>query len=143
MSQTHFDGPLASGPKQPGTPGGANVGLAVLSQTQVIQANGTTPLTATFLLPAGSQILEIVADTVVAWTATTASLQVGIAAGQPQYITAVDVKTVARSNPTLTAAAVLAMYNIGTNTSVVATITSTGPTAVGTTGVTVNYVQKS
>jgi hypothetical protein len=142
MSQTHFDGPVASGYKFGSAGANPSVGLAVLAQQQVVQANGAAVITANFYLPPGSQILEIIADTVVAWTATTASLTAGIVAGGPQYIAALDVKAVGRPAVVPTGAALLAMNNIGTNTLVAVTITSTGPTIIGTTGVTITYIQK-
>jgi len=141
MSQTHFDGPLASGPKQPGTPGGSNVGLAVLSQAQMINANAALAVTANFLLPPNSQIVDIIPDTLVAWNGTTAPLSAGIAPGGPTYITALDAKVVGRGAPVYTAAALLKMANIGADTTVSVTVTPTGANTVGSTRVTVLYVQ--
>ena len=149
MSQSQFDGPLASGDKQPGTPPpvgttvGSNIGLAVLAQSVTLQAAaGITTLIGDILLPAGSQIVQIIADTVVAFTATTAGLSVGTPGAPPGYLTGIDAKVVGRAAPVFTAGQLLAMNNIGINTIVRTSIAITGPTAVGTVQVTILYVQK-
>ena len=68
----------------------------------------------------------------------------GTASAGTQYITSVDLKTVVRGAPTLTAAQVGAMVDIGTNTTLVCTATTaSGANATGTTKVTVLYVPKS
>ena len=81
----------------------------------------------------------------VAWTASgTVTFTAGTASAGTQYITSIDLKTVVRGAPTLTAAQVGAMADISTNTTLVCTATtSTGANATGTTKVTVMYVPKS
>jgi hypothetical protein len=142
MSRTHFDGPLASGNKQAGTPGGANVGLAVLSQTYVFLVTAAAPVPAIINLPPGSQILEITPDTLAAFNGATATLSAGNVPGGPQYFAALDVKASARAVPVLTGAAILAMADIGTNTALHLTLTPGAGNTQGTLLVTVNYVQK-
>lgn len=108
-----------------------------------LQAATTTNVDATITLPKNSQIIAIYADSTVAWTATGAvTLTAGITAGGTEYITSVDLKTVTRGNPTLTAAQLLAMNNIGTNQSLVLRANSaSGANATGTTNVTVLIAQ--
>jgi hypothetical protein len=142
MSRTHFDGPLASGNKQAGTPGGANVGLAVLSQTYVFTTTDATAKAAIVNLPPGSQILEITPDTLGAFNGATAVLSAGSVPGGAQYFAALDVKASARAVPVLTGAAILKMADIGTDTALHLTLTPGAGNTAGTLLVTVNYVQK-
>ena len=122
----------------------SDVAYGVFSKTVVLQAATVTNVEATVAIPAGAQILSITADSSVAWTATGAVvLTAGITAGGTEYITTVDLKTVVRSAPTLTAAQVGAMANVGTNTSLVLRANSaSGANTVGTTVVTVLFVPK-
>jgi hypothetical protein len=142
MAVTHFAGPLQSGPIQAGGSAAANVGTAVLAQTGTITQNSTSAVSLTVTLPSGAQITNIIVDVLTAFnSATTAVLTVGTAAAGTQYVTSVDAKTAGRASITHTAAQLLAMSNIGTNTSVVATVTPTGATSAGLVRVTVLYVQ--
>lgn len=143
MAQTHFNGPLASGDKRPGSVGGSNVGLVVLSQTAVIDQNSTNAVSATFQLPPNSQIVDILPDVLTAFNSgTSAVLSAGTAAGGTQYLGSVDVKTAAgRIARAYTGAQLAAMDDIGTNTSVVVTVTPTGATSAGQVRVTILYVQ--
>lgn len=143
MSQTTWTGPLASGDKNPGVTGGPNIGLVVLSQTVLITFDATLVQSATVNLPASSQLLEVIIDPVTQYnSATSASLTVGTAAGGTQYSSGINVKTASsRTYTAPTAAQATAMANIGTNTAVVATVTSVGQPTAGQTRVTFTYVQ--
>lgn len=142
MAITHFSGPLASGDKPAGTPGGSNVGFVVLSQTAVLDQNSTNAVSSTFNLPNDSQIVDIIVDVLTAFnSATSATLTVGTAAGGSQYAGSVDAKTAGRVRPTFTAAQLAAMDDIGNNTAVVTTITPVGATSAGQVRVTLQYVQ--
>lgn len=122
----------------------SDVAYGVFSKTVTLQAATVTNVDTTVLVPAGCQILSITADSAVAWTAIGAVvLTAGITAGGTEYITSVDLKTVTRSAPTLTAAQLGAMSNVGSNTSLVLRANSaSGANAVGTTVVTVLFVPK-
>lgn len=122
-----------------------NIGYACFTQTGTLQAATAAAVDLTFTLPAGAQIIAIYVDSSVAWTATGAvTFTAGTASAGTQYITSVDLKTVVRGAPTLTAAQVGAMVDIGTNTTLVCTATTaSGANATGTTKVTVLYVPKS
>jgi hypothetical protein len=136
---TYFQGAVQAGanPSKYGT----QYGNAVFAQTG-INANVTGLVQdISFTLPANSQILRITADTLTAYdSATSATLSVGTASGGTTYMSGVDVKSNGREAPTLSAAQLLAMANITTNTTVVATITSVGQPTAGSVRVTVEYV---
>lgn len=136
-----FAGPLISGPTDDPT----TQGLAVLSQTAVLNQNGANNVSATFKLPKHAQILQIFEDTTTAWnSASSAGLTVGTAALGTQYASSVDVKTNAspRAAWAPTTAQLAAMADIGTNQNVVATVAVSGATSAGSTRVTITYVQK-
>ena len=119
----------------------ASIGNVVLSQTAVLNQNSTTAVSGTFAVPAGAQLVDVVVDVLTAFnSATSAVLSVGTAAAGTQYAGSVDAKTAGRVRPTFTAAQLAAMDDVGTNTSVVATITPTGATSAGQVRVTVLYV---
>ena len=119
----------------------ASIGNVVLSQTAVLNQNSTTAVSGTFAVPAGAQLVDVVVDVLTAFnSATSAVLSVGTAAAGTQYASAVDAATAGRVRPTFSAAQLAAMDDVGTNTSVVATITPTGATSAGQVRVTVLYV---
>lgn len=142
---TAFAGPLISGPRRyADTSGPANVGLAILSQTAVLAQNSTNNVSATFTLPPNSQIVDFLVDTTTAWnSAVSAGLTIGTAALGTQYVSSIDVKanTSPRAALAPTTAQLAAMANIGSNTSVVATVAVSGATSAGSTRVTIRYVQ--
>lgn len=142
MAQTYFSGPLASGDRPAGTPGGSNVGLAVLSQTALINFDNTLVQNATFNLPRGSQIADFYVDVLTVYdSATSATLSAGTASGGTQYLSAISAKTAGRRPNAFSAAQLAAMDNIGTDRTVVATVTSVGQPTTGQVRVTVVYVQ--
>jgi hypothetical protein len=142
MSQTTWSGPLASGDKNAGESGGPNIGLAVLSQTVLINFDATLVQNATTYLPAQSQIVDIVVDGLTAYnSATSATLSVGTTSGGTEYVSGVNVKTTGRKSNGYSAAQLAAMDGIGTNTTVVATVTSVGQPTAGQVRVTYLYVQ--
>lgn len=144
MSQTLFSGPVASGDKQAGVVGGPNIGLAVLSQSVVINRDATLVQSGTINIPFGSTISNIIVDVLTAYdSATSATLSVGTTAGATTYASSVNAKTLARTTPTFTAAQLTSMANVGNTGPVVATVTSVGQPTVGQVRVTVIYVQNT
>jgi hypothetical protein len=148
MAQTYFGSTLraGSGTLTDATDGG----FVVMSQTTTVTtAAAGTATSATITLPASSQIIDLIADMVVnevvgAGTATTIPMTIGTAAAGTQYVSSTDVFAGGRIALTFTAAQLLAMSDIGTNTSVVVTLDPNG-TIVTTQGVirlTVVYAQK-
>lgn len=142
MSQTTWTGPLASGDKNAGVTGGPNIGLAVLSQSVLINFDATLVQNGTVYLPFDSQIVDIIVDVLTQYdSATSATVSVGTASGGTQYASGVNAKTGIRVRPTFTAAQLAAMDDINTNGTVVATVTSVGQPTVGQVLVTYLYVQ--
>jgi len=170
MAKTTFSGPVAAGTIKDGAKGTNNLGTMLLAQkvffvtpallTTTTDADGQT--TSTYLgqpavafaataaavsvsvqLPANAMIHDIVIDQSLVTTGGTAiNLACGITAGGVEYVATTDIKTTVRLIPTYTAAHLIAMRSIGTNTSFFAQITPTA-TAVtaGVTSVTVLYAQ--
>lgn len=142
MSQTTWSGPLASGDINAGKTGGPNIGLAVLSQTVLIDFDTTLVQNKTTYLPYGSQIVDVIVDELVAFnSATSATLSVGTTSGGTEYVSGVNVKTTGRKSNSYSAAQLAAMDNIGNNGTVVATVTSVGQPTAGQVRVTYLYVQ--
>jgi hypothetical protein len=142
MSQTTWSGPLASGDRNAGESGGPNLGFVTLSQTALINFNATLTQNATFNIPASSQIVDFYVDVLTAYdSATSATLSAGTASGGTQYLSAISVKTAARRPNAFSAAQLAAMDDVGTNRSVVATVTSVGQPTTGQVRVTMLYVQ--
>ena len=148
MAQTYFGSTLraGSGTLTDATDGG----FVVMSQTTTVTtAAAGTATSATITLPASSQIIDLVADMVVdevvgAGTATTIPMTIGTAAAGTQYVSSTNVFAGGRIALSFTAAQLLAMSDIGSNTSVVVTLDPNG-TIVTTQGVirlTVVYAQK-
>ena len=142
MSQTTWSGPLASGDRNAGESGGPNLGFVTLSQTTLIDFDATLVQDATFNIPASSQIVDFYVDVLTAYdSATSATLSAGTASGGTQYLSAVSVKTAARRPNAFSAAQLAAMDDVGTNRTVVATVTSVGQPTAGQVRVTMLYVQ--
>lgn len=142
MSQTTWSGPLASGDRNAGESGGPNIGLVTLSQTALIDFNATLVQNATFNIPVSSQIVDFYVDVLTAYdSATSALVSAGTASGGTQYLSAVSAKTAARRPNAFSAAQLAAMDNVGTNRTVVATVTSVGQPTAGQVRVTMLYVQ--
>ena len=148
MAQTYFGSTLraGSGTLTDTTDGG----FVVMSQTTTVTtAAAGTATSATITLPASSQIIDFVADMVVnevvgAGTATTIPMTIGTAAAGTQYVSSTDVFAGGRIALTFTAAQLLAMSDIGSNTSVVVTLDPDGTisTTQGVIRLTVVYAQK-
>ena len=135
---TYFQGAVKSGDGFSQTATG--VGTAVFSQTALIDFNATLTSEATFVLPKGGQIVDIVVDVLTAFnSATSATLTVGTASAGTQYAGSVDAKTGGRVRPTFSTAQLAAMDDIGTSTTAYATVTSVGQPTAGQVRVTVTY----
>ncbi len=145
MARTAFTGPLVSGDRPAGTPGGSNVGFVVLSQTTEINVDATLVQNATLRIPRGSQIIDFKIDVRTVFNAGSAAvLSAGITSGGTEYLSGISVATVGRRPLGLTAPQVEAIQNVLNNRDVVFTVTSTGtqPTT-GRVFIEMQYVQKS
>jgi hypothetical protein len=148
MAQTYFGSTLRAGS---GTlTDTVDGGFVVMTQTTTVTtAAAGTATSATITLPASSQIISFFADMVVneavgAGTATAIAMTIGTAAAGTQYVSSTDVFAGGRIALTFTAAQLLAMSDIGTNTSVVVTLDPDGTisTTQGVIRLTVVYAQK-
>jgi len=144
MSETAFSGPLATFTSEVSGATGSysDKGWTVMSQRLTLTQDSTTAVDATFHVPANSTLLDIIADTTVAWdSATSAVLTVGQTSAGTEYASEVDVTSAGRVRPTFTATQLGDMDDVGSDVAVVATITPTGATTAGTTIVTLLYIQ--
>jgi len=138
---TYMTGPFQTGTGLDAT--GQDTGTVALSQTALINFDATLVQNATFKLPAGAQIVDFFVDVLTAYdSSSSATLSAGTTSGGTQYLSSINVKTAARRPNAFSAAQLAAMDDIGTNTSVVATVTSVGQPTAGQVRVTLLYVQK-
>lgn len=148
MAQTYFGSTLRAGS---GTlTDTVDGGFVVMTQTTTVTtAAAGTATSATLTLPASSQIINIIVDmvrdeVVGGGTATTLPVTVGTVAAGTQYVSPVDLFAGGRAAITFTTAQLLAMSDIGNNTSVVITVDPNGTisTTQGIIRLTVVYAQK-
>lgn len=148
MAQTYFGSALRSGS---GTlTDTVDGGFVVLSQTSTVTTNADgSASSVTETLPAGSQIIDILVDTMVTpvvggGTATTCPVTIGTAAAGTQYLSATNAIAGGRIALSFTTAQCAAMADIGNNTSVVMTVDPNGTisTTQGVFRLTVVYAQK-
>ncbi len=138
---TYLTGPLELGTGLDNT--GADTGYVVQSQTALIGFDATLVQNATFALPAGAQIVDFYVDVLTAYdSATSATLSAGVTSGGTEYLNGINVKTTGRKSNAFSAAQLAAIDDIGTSTSLVATVTSVGQPTAGSVRVTVLYAQK-
>ena len=150
MAQTTFSGPIKAGTisNTTGTTIGtniANVGQVVMSQTHLIDLSGGALAAdvTNIVIPANSQIIDCVLDSVVAASAAT-NLSVGdVAGGATTIINTFALGTgVGRKYPTTEAGGALAWSDVGT-TDIRLTITASAATNAGSTRLTVLYSQNN
>ena len=147
MSFSTFSGPLRAGTVRYGA--ARNTGLAVLAQSYdsgdlTGTATGNVDVQA-FIIPQGSQIVDITVDQVVAATAGTTTVSVGNASGGAQLMAAVATTAGGRFRGTTTAATQLA-WQTSTTADTTIYIRNAVGTATLTAGrfiVTVSYVQRA
>ncbi len=148
MAQTYIGSTLrtGSGTLTDSTDGG----YVVVSQTTTVTTVAAgTAVSSSVTLPASSQIIQFFIDQVVnevvgGGTATAINATIGTAAAGTQYLSATDVIGGGRAALTFTAAQLLAMSDISTNTGVYFTIAPNGTisTTQGVYRLTVVYAQK-
>lgn len=146
LNHTYWDSTLTAGSY---TTEGYDGGYAVLMQTISLTSDSGAAVSGSILIPAGAQIISFEVDTLTApvagaGTATTAPITIGTAAAGTQYLSATDCFAAGRTALTFTAAQLTAMSNVGTNTSVFATVDPNGTilTTQGVWQVTVVYAMK-
>ena len=137
---TYMTGPFQTGTGLDNT--GQDTGNVVLSQSSVITYDATLVQSATFKVPSNAQLVDIIVDDLTAYnSATSATFSAGITAGGTEYVSGVNVKTTGRKSNSYSATQLSNMASVGSNTSVIATVTSVGQPTAGSVRVTVLYVQ--
>ena len=140
MAQTTFSGPIKAGTIRQGT--GENLGFTLMAQSAVIDIIGATATTNVGIIPANSQIVDVVLNvTTVSNDGGTATVQVGHAGDTDEYLPATNVKALATTRGTIQTDGT----DIGTSDQTV-TATYTAANGDGTTGaatVTVLYIQNN
>jgi len=149
MSNSTVSGPLRAGTKRDETvAGGGNLGRVVLHQTYdsgdltgAVIGNVDTQFGN---LPAGSQIVDVVIDQVVASATGTTTVSIGSASGGAQLMAAIATTAGGRFRGTATAATQLAWQTSTTADTPLwlRNATGTGTLTAGRFVVTVMYVQK-
>lgn len=148
MAQTYFGSTVRAG--STALTDTVDGGFTVLSQTTTVTtAAAGTATSATLTLPASSQIIDFMVDTVTdevvgGGTATAIAMTIGTAAAGTQYVSSTDVIGGGRIALSFTAAQLTAMSDIGTSQSVVITVDPNGTisTTQGVYRLTVVYSQK-
>ena len=155
MATTTFAGPIKAGPifNTAGTTLGTNVkntGQVVMAQTfstgATLDSGASAANTTTVVIPANSQIIDIVLDKVTVMAGATCVFSVGdTVGGNTSFINAYSITIASgagRAYPTEEAGGTLAWADVGTS-DVKLTWTSTGATSDGEVRVTVLYQQNN
>lgn len=129
LAHTYFGSTLVAGDALTEATNGGYVALI-----QTISLTSTAdglPVSGSVTIPANAQIINFFVDTLTApvaggGTATTAPVTIGTAAAGTQYLSATNCFAAGRTALSFTAAQLTSMSNVGTNTSVVATVDPNG-----------------
>lgn len=160
MAETTFTGPIKAGnvlqsdgsgvlAGEGGSSGIANVGFAVMAQSEVItqatNVGSAGVYTTNIVIPAGSQILSISLLVTTAWTGAASTLGIGTTASATALTAAGAVaggtKGVVSANPGTVDAAIANWKDVGT-TDIQVKVTSTN-TGNGVGVLTVTYIQSN
>lgn len=134
---TRMQGRLSVGPTP--SPDATGEGVLLARQSATIGFDATLVQTATFNIPVGSNIVDVLFDVTTAYdSATSATAALGTASGGTTYAGSVNAKTAGRTRPSFSAAQVGALIGI-TSSTVVATVTSVGQPTAGAVRVTIIY----
>lgn len=139
-------GSYVTGPFQLGTgldATGTDTGYVTQTQSTTVGFDATLVQNVTVKVPANAQIVDFYVDVLTAYdSATSATLSAGRTSGGTELLSGISVKTTGRRSNSLTATQLTNMANVGTNTSIVFTVTSVGQPTAGSVRVTVLYAQK-
>ena len=140
MGTTTFSGPVKAGTVREGA--SANTGSVLMAQSAVIDIIGATNTTAVGIIPANSQIVDVILNvTTVSNDGGTATVQVGHAGDTDEYLPATNVKALGTTRGTIGTDGT----DIGTSDQTVNAI-YTAANGDGTTGaatVTILYIQNN
>ena len=140
MGTTTFSGPVKAGTLKDGA--SANTGFVLMAQSAVIDIIGATNTTAVGIIPANSQIVDVILNvTTVSNDGGAATVKIGHAGDDDEYLAATNVKAVATTRGTIGADGT----DIGTSDQTVNAIftAGTGNGAAGAATVTVLYIQNN
>ena len=100
MGTTTFSGPVKAGTIREGST--ANAGFVLMAQSAVIDIIGATVTTAVGIIPANSQIVDVILNvTTVSNDGGTATVQVGHVGDTDEYLPATNVKALATTRGTI------------------------------------------
>lgn len=124
-----------------------DAGFSVLAQVATVQAAGAATADFVAYLPDGTQIVDVLLDTVTLHTSASATLAGGSTVGGTDLWPATNVLTAARARPTFTGAQLNAMQSMthvsgATDVPVNMRLALGTPTSVGTTKVVILYAPK-
>ena len=140
MGTTTFSGPIKAGTIKEGA--SENLGFTLMAQSAVIDIIGATNTTAVGIIPANSQIVDVILNvTTVSNDGGTATVQVGHVGDTDEYLPATNVKAVATTRGTIGADGT----DIGTSDQTVNAIytAANGNGATGAATVTILYMQNN
>ena len=140
MGTTTFSGPIKVGTVREGA--NSNLGNILMAQSAVIDIIGATNTTAVGIIPANSQIVDVILNvTTASDDGSTATVKIGHAGDDDEYLPATNVKAVATTRGTIGADGT----DIGTSDQTVNAIytAGTGNGAAGAATVTVLYIQNN
>ena len=140
MATTTFSGPVKAGSIREGAT--ANTGFVLMAQSAVIDIIGATNTTAVGIIPANSQIVDVILNvTTVSNDGGAATVKIGHAGDDDEYLAAQSVKALGTTRGTIGADGT----DIGTSDQTVNAI-YTAANGDGTTGaatVTILYIQNN
>lgn len=136
MGFSTFSGPIRAGTVRYGS--GENCGVAVLVQTEALPA--AAGATTVAVLPAGSQILDIIVDTTTVFDSAT-TLKIGTSSNDDEFVTSTTITTAGRNDLSSTYQP-LTFINIGSS-DVAVIATTAGSATTGAAQVTIMYAQKA
>lgn len=140
MGTTTFSGPVKAGTLREGA--SANTGFVLMAQSAVIDIIGATNTTAVGIIPANSQIVDVILNvTTVSNDGGTATVQVGHAGDTDEYLPATNVKALGTTRGTIQTDGT----DIGTSDQTVNAIytAANGDGATGAATVTILYIQNN
>ena len=100
MATTTFSGPIKAGDKREGAT--ANLGSVLMAQSAVIDIIGATNTTAVGIIPANSQIVDVILNvTTVSNDGGAATVKVGYSGDDDEYLPATSVKATGTTRGTI------------------------------------------
>ena len=140
MATTTFSGPIKAGDKRDGA--SANTGSVLMAQSAVIDIIGATATTAVGIIPANSQIVDVILNVTTANNdGSTATVKIGHSGDDDEYLAATNVKSTGTTRGTIGADGT----DVGTSDQTVNAVftAGTGNGANGAATVTVLYIQNN